>query len=104
PALCPLATRRPLVPYPPLFRSDQVRRHGAMVAYRPGPVRPVRGGPGVCSGMSTYLFTFRPPAGYTPSADTFGAWSSWQLELGARDRKSTRLNSSHEWISYAVCC
>src|SRR5207247_7922964 len=22
----------------------------------------------------------------------------------ARDRKSTRLNSSHEWISYAVCC
>src|SRR5207247_11113328 len=20
------------------------------------------------------------------------------------DRKSTRLNSSHEWISYAVCC
>jgi hypothetical protein len=34
--------------------------------------------------MSTYLFTFRPPAGYAPSADTFGAWSSWQLELGAR--------------------
>src|SRR5207247_5900499 len=23
---------------------------------------------------------------------------------GARDRKSTRLNSSHEWISYAVFC
>ena len=34
--------------------------------------------------MSTYLFTFRPPAGYAPSADTFGAWASWQLELGAR--------------------
>ena len=34
--------------------------------------------------MSTYLFTFRPPAGYAPSAETFGAWSSWQLELGAR--------------------
>src|SRR6266536_4460775 len=26
-------------------------------------------------------------------------------EIGfARDRKSTRLNSSHEWISYAVFC
>src|SRR5207247_11467373 len=25
-------------------------------------------------------------------------------ERGARDRKSTRLNSSHEWISYAVFC
>src|SRR5438105_7282415 len=23
---------------------------------------------------------------------------------GSRDRKSTRLNSSHEWISYAVFC
>src|SRR5438105_11345788 len=25
-------------------------------------------------------------------------------EVVARDRKSTRLNSSHEWISYAVFC
>src|SRR5438105_10819177 len=24
--------------------------------------------------------------------------------LGLQDRKSTRLNSSHEWISYAVFC
>jgi len=34
--------------------------------------------------MSIYLFTFRPPSGYAPSVATFGAWSSWQLELGAR--------------------
>src|SRR5438105_10467974 len=26
------------------------------------------------------------------------------VERAARDRKSTRLNSSHEWISYAVFC
>src|SRR5207247_7821713 len=26
------------------------------------------------------------------------------LERRLRDRKSTRLNSSHEWISYAVFC
>src|SRR5438105_15483753 len=25
-------------------------------------------------------------------------------QVGAEDRKSTRLNSSHEWISYAVFC
>src|SRR5438105_8674908 len=25
-------------------------------------------------------------------------------KFGAADRKSTRLNSSHEWISYAVFC
>src|SRR5438105_7362494 len=27
-----------------------------------------------------------------------------RLRHGYRDRKSTRLNSSHEWISYAVFC
>src|SRR6266536_2273613 len=26
------------------------------------------------------------------------------LNVGVQDRKSTRLNSSHEWISYAVFC
>jgi len=34
--------------------------------------------------MSTYLFTFRAPAGYAPSPDTFDAWSAWQAGLGAR--------------------
>jgi hypothetical protein len=34
--------------------------------------------------MSAYLFTFRSPDDYTPSADTFDAWATWQLELGAR--------------------
>src|SRR5205085_3029891 len=28
----------------------------------------------------------------------------WEIEKGARDRKSTRLNSSHSQISYAVFC
>ena len=34
--------------------------------------------------MSTYLFTFRAPLHYAPSADTFDAWSTWQFGLGAR--------------------
>ncbi len=34
--------------------------------------------------MSTYLFTFRAPAGYAPSAGTFDAWATWQSRLGAR--------------------
>ena len=34
--------------------------------------------------MSAYLFTFRAPAGYAPSADTFDTWAAWQLKLGAR--------------------
>ena len=45
---------------------DQVRRHGDMVAY----LRPVGGRPGVYTAMATYLFTFRPPAGYAASAET----------------------------------
>src|SRR5438105_9579962 len=33
------------------------------------------------------------------------SWSARALSALARlDRKSTRLNSSHEWISYAVFC
>src|SRR5207247_10113439 len=28
----------------------------------------------------------------------------WSVCLPEQDRKSTRLNSSHEWISYAVFC
>src|SRR5207247_11386426 len=31
------------------------------------------------------------------------AWAA-RLQRQDRDRKSTRLNSSHEWISYAVFC
>src|SRR5207247_6578426 len=33
----------------------------------------------------------------------FGTWPAYRVSEGElRDRKSTRLNSSHEWISYAV--
>jgi hypothetical protein len=34
--------------------------------------------------VSTYLFAFRAPGGYAPSAETFDAWAAWQLKLGAR--------------------
>ena len=34
--------------------------------------------------MSAYLFTFRAPVDYGPSGDTFEAWSTWQVKLGAR--------------------
>src|SRR5207247_3331359 len=33
-----------------------------------------------------------------------GSGGSHRLEPPGGDRKSTRLNSSHEWISYAVFC
>src|SRR5438105_10086299 len=43
-----------------------------------------------------------------PSLSAIPAIASLTLPSGdtrcSRDRKSTRLNSSHEWISYAVFC
>src|SRR5207247_7243708 len=43
------------------------------------------------------------PAG-TDARGTLTVLESETLRQAARDRKSTRLNSSHEWISYAVFC
>ena len=34
--------------------------------------------------MTSYLFTFRAPAGYTGTPDTFEAWCAWQARLGVR--------------------
>src|SRR2546429_1377286 len=76
-----LMIRRPprstLFPYTTLFRSGRLERagDGARRGARPAARRPLPGGP--------------VPAG-RPG--------------GARDRKSTRLNSSHGYISYAVFC
>src|SRR2546428_10379572 len=33
-----------------------------------------------------------------------GLWGRWRAGDGGEDRKSTRLNSSHDQISYAVFC
>src|SRR5205085_9977848 len=45
--------------------------------------------------------------GIDPLADEHpanGAHQSWRHQLNSLDRKSTRLNSSHSQISYAVFC
>src|SRR5690625_6865520 len=50
--------------------------------------------------VSSDLATDRTPAGGATTADTSAA----PTPAGVRDRKSTRLNSSHVAISYAVFC
>src|SRR6266536_5804256 len=64
-----------------------------------------------------FFLMIRPPPRSTlfPYTTLFRSRAHERARLGARargfrrrpargDRKSTRLNSSHEWSSYAVCC
>src|SRR2546430_9078266 len=54
-----------------------------------------------CSRPSSRSFTSE---GCPPGATGRGAWWSNTRAASTRDRKSTRLNSSHSQISYAVFC
>src|SRR2546426_3066442 len=80
--------RSTLFPYTTLFRSvsQQCAVHGLAVVLVP-PVHELLPGPGL------------PPAGPRPQA-VLGV----SRQPGNTDRKSTRLNSSHLVISYAVFC
>src|SRR2546427_3706612 len=79
--------RSTLFPYTTLFRSQQADpAHPARVHLVHRPVLQVRDGP---------LRQEGGPGGRRPRL---------RQGLGRRDRKSTRLNSSHSQISYAVFC
>src|SRR5690606_41829755 len=93
----------PLFPYPTLFRSQQV------VA--------LAGGDGPPPGRHTQAalddeedlrrggVIVRPgPVGVPGHSGTAGAQRPPAAPVGQEDRKSTRLNSSHVKISYAVFC
>src|ERR1017187_10770897 len=46
----------------------------------------------------------RKPRPHVPPSPPGNTESCWRLRLARADRKSTRLNSSHRCISYAVFC
>src|SRR2546430_4686346 len=84
--------RSTLFPYTTLFRSDY--RQGPLVHPAHDDGRPVLDDPGllerdVFERVSQVLLVVKPDRGD---------------ERDTRDRKSTRLNSSHSQISYAVFC
>src|SRR5207247_10731209 len=98
-----LPLRPPLFPYTPLFRSQDVA----------GRVReaPERLGFAVNRGLHALLLQVRdrPLQVVRDEADPRDPANHLQpglvhllAPLRDRDRKSTRLNSSHEWSSYAV--
>src|SRR5438105_7103562 len=84
--------RSTLFPYTTLFRSVQAGIHFALGT-------DVGGGTGfglLKEGLQAYMMQRLAPGGFPLSPS--------HLLYLATDRKSTRLNSSHEWISYAVFC
>src|SRR5688572_32550770 len=91
--MLPRQPRTTLFPYTTLFRSGP-ESAGAV----PGPAAYRRGGPLTVTDCNVMLGKLRPdqfPAVFGPDGDQ---------PLDAEDRKSTRLNSSHSQISYAVFC
>src|SRR5207244_13256281 len=83
---------RPLtVPYTTLFRSEAPARSCVIWIWQRAELSPKGAGRG--GRAATSQTTARPPAAHAASRSPT-----------ALDRKSTRLNSSHQIISYAVCC
>src|SRR5207247_9282787 len=92
-----------LFPSTTLFRSDRARRLSARLM--PSTVRVLVS----ALGASLLLSTCREDQG--PAAPTelkvpilASVAPPGSVTFVGADRKSTRLNSSHEWISYAVFC
>src|SRR5689334_23979732 len=90
--MIPPPPRSTLFPYTTLFRSDEVQEHPR---YNIAPTQPV--------------LIVRKEQGKKIRHFTTMRWGlipSWakDMSIGNRDRKSTRLNSSHSSISYAVFC
>src|SRR3712207_7737977 len=83
--------RSTLFPYTTLFRSDAAAQDHAAAEHDEHPV-----------GGRSALVDDEPggPGGLRPVRGERGA----HIERQPRDRKSTRLNSSHANISYAVFC
>src|SRR5206468_9980344 len=102
--LIPPPPRPPLFPYTTLFRSRPLRalaprRHlGSTAGARADQVG--CGGPNGLGGEPGQHRGTRPPACRWGAA----AAQTGGPQKGIRDRKSTRLNSSHDQISYAVFC
>src|SRR5256886_12678343 len=77
--------RSTLFPYTTLFRSIINRLRGPLFGI-----------------SGAIVIPFEPPA--VQGLGTFGGFQFELLDQGTQDRKSTRLNSSHSQISYAVFC
>src|SRR5207248_6815880 len=96
--LIPRPPRSTLFPYTTLFRSL-----GESVSGRNRPEENL-----LLTKHVVAAGRFAKDAGSTPAASTICGWCLWRaigfMVNPGSDRKSTRLNSSHRTISYAVFC
>src|SRR2546428_9735659 len=93
--------RSTLFPYPTLFRSKLVRHEDGVVAEAAAARRGVRDPPHAAA-LGALHAAVRP--GERDDAAKAGAPRRRPYTAECGDRKSTRLNSSHDQISYAVFC
>src|SRR5690606_40190488 len=102
--LSPRPPAAPLLPYTTLFRSAGRCQVAAHLRHRPPPARAAgraATGPGARAFAAAGVVPAPGPA--RPAIAAAPGQHRARAEL-ARDRKSTRLNSSHVKISYAVFC
>src|SRR3712207_8475161 len=85
--------KSPLFPYTTLCRSPRGRLSGVVRDYDGDPAEPAV--------VTVTQFIDERPWSWTAQTDVDG---KYDVEVLAGDRKSTRLNSSHANISYAVFC
>src|SRR5207248_11708427 len=98
--LLPLQPRSRLFPYTTLFRSFKAR---AGTTWEPGDNSPSTGARGPFHSCDRSRRGGHGLRRVRDGALQSAAGAITRVE-GASDRKSTRLNSSHRTISYAVCC
>src|SRR5207247_4357178 len=93
-----------LLPYPTLFRPCRLR-DGAVAAQRRAARRGVAGLAGGRARLHRRLRDGAVAAHCRRARRGVAGLAGGRARFYRRlDRKSTRLNSSHEWISYAVFC
>src|SRR2546422_1717301 len=95
--------RSTLFPYTTLFRSHPRRRRGGLSA-SPSccPVVPLAGTD--IRGLRAFLALRHLVGHLLPLVEVPETLTRDRAEVHEQDRKSTRLNSSHGYISYAVFC
>src|SRR5262245_63495480 len=92
--MIPLPPRSTLFPYTTLFRSDAAPAGGSFAGF----------GPPALNGKGLVVFGAVVEGRGVPGGPFVSNGGAIRMLLGAGDRKSTRLNSSHLGISYAVFC